>query len=297
MKLETPLSKKLGLRYPLVAAPMFLISNKEMLVAGAEAGILPCMPSLNARTPEAFREDLNWVRTKTDKPIGINLTIGLTPPERVEADLQTCIDLKVPVIVTSYGNPSALAKRAHEHGITVFHDVISLKHAQKAVGAGVDAIIAVAAGAGGHAGTISPFALVPWLRDELQVPIIAAGAISTGAQVVASLALGAELCYLGTRFIASTECGATDQYKHLVTHSSPEDLVYTDKVSGVNANFFKATIPENFTADRSPEGAKRWKDIWSAGHGVAQIHSVKPMSAIVEDLAREAHDTLARLTA
>lgn len=296
MKLETPLSKKLGLRYPLVAAPMFLISNKEMLVAGAEAGILPCMPSLNARTPEQFREDLKWVRAKTDKPIGINLTIGLTPPERVEADLQTCIDLKVPVVVTSYGNPSALVKRAHEHGITVFHDVISLKHAQKAAAAGVDAIIAVAAGAGGHAGTLSPFALFPWLRAELHVPIVGAGAISTGAQVVATLALGAELCYLGTRFIASTECGATDPYKQLVVNGSPEDLVYTDKVSGVHANFFKSTIPENFSADRTPEGAKRWKDIWSAGHGVAQIHSIKPMGEIVEDLAREAHDTFARLT-
>ena len=296
MKLETPLSRKLGLKYPIVAAPMFLISNKEMLVAGAEAGILPCMPSLNARTAEQFREDLKWVRSKTDKPIGINLTIGLTAPERVDADLQTCIDLKVPVIVTSYGNPTVHAKRAHDHGITVFHDVISLKHAQKAVGAGVDAIIAVAAGAGGHAGTISPFALVPWLAEELKVPIIAAGSIGTGAQVVASLALGAELCYLGTRFIASKECGATDQYKQLVVSSSPEDIVYTDKVSGVSANFFKSTVPENFSADRSPEGAKRWRDIWSAGHGVAQIHAVKSMSEIVEDLAREAHDTFARLT-
>ncbi len=294
MKLETALSKKLGLKYPFVAAPMFLISNKEMLLAGAEAGILACMPSLNARTPEKFREDLAWVRARTDKPIGINLTIGLTPPERVEQDLSACLEFGVPVILTSYGNPTAVTKRAHEHGRLVFHDVISLAHGKKAVAAGVDAIIAVAAGAGGHAGRISPYALVPWLAEELKVPILAAGCISDGRQVVASLSLGAELCYIGTRFIASTECAAADAYKQMVVDAGPEDVVYTDAVSGIHANFLKATVPENFTADRSPDGAKRWKDIWSAGQGVAQIHSIKPMGAIVEDLAREAHDTLGR---
>ncbi len=292
MKLETPLSKKLGLKYPFVAAPMFLISNKEMVLACAEAGILGCMPSLNARTPEQFREDLAWLRAKTDKPIGINLTIGLTPPERIEQDLAACLEFDVPVLVTSYGNPTELVKRAHEKQRLVFHDVISLQHGKKAVGAGVDAIIAVGAGAGGHAGRISPFVLVPWLKEELKVPIIAAGCISDGRQVVASLSLGAELCYLGTRFIASTECGAVDAYKKMVVDAGPEDVVYTDAVSGIHANFLKATVPENFVADRSHEGAKRWKDIWSAGQGVGLIHEIKPIGAIVEDLAREAHDTL-----
>lgn len=296
MKLETSLSKKLGLKYPFVAAPMFLISNKEMLVASAEAGILGCMPSLNARTNEKFREDLAWVRSKTDKPIGINLTIGLTPKDRLEADFEACVEFGVPVILTSYGNPTDYVKRAHDAGRLVFHDVITLAHGKKAVSAGVDAIIAVAAGAGGHAGRISPFVLVPWLKEELKVPIIAAGCISDGRQVVASLSLGAELCYLGTRFIASSECGAADAYKEMVVSAGPEDVVYTDAVSGIHANFLKATVPENFSPDRSPEGAKRWKDIWSAGQGVGLIHSVKPMGAIVEDLAREAHDTLQGLT-
>jgi nitronate monooxygenase len=291
MKLETSLSKKLGLKYPFVAAPMFLISNKEMLVAAAEAGILGCMPSLNARTIEKFREDLAWVRSKTDKPIGINLTIGLTPKERLEADFAACLEFGVPVILTSYGNPTDYVKRAHEAGRLVFHDVISLQHGKKAAGAGVDALIAVAAGAGGHAGRISPFVLFPWLQEELKVPLIAAGCISDGRQVVASLSLGAQLCYLGTRFIASTECGAVDAYKQLVVSSGPEDIVYTDAVSGIHANFLKATVPENFSPDRSPEGARRWKDIWSAGQGVGLIHDIKPMAAIVEDLAREAHDT------
>ncbi len=293
MKLSTPLAKKLGLKYPFVAAPMFIVSNKEMIVAAAEAGILGCMPSLNARTAATFREDLAWIRKHTDRAFGINITLGLTPPERVEADMALCIEFGVPVILSSYGNPTALVKQAHEHKRLVFHDVIGLSHGRKAVAAGVDGIIAVGAGAGGHAGRISPFVLVPWLKRELAVPILAAGCISDGRQVVASLSLGAELCYIGTRFIASTECGASDAYKESVVKASPEDIVYTDAVSGIHANFIKHTVPENFTPDRSPEGSKRWKDIWSAGQGVGLIHEVKPMGAIVEDLAREAHDTLA----
>jgi nitronate monooxygenase len=296
MRLSTDLSKKLGLRYPFVAAPMFLISNKEMLLASAEAGILGCMPSLNARTPQQFRDDLAWVRARTDKPIGINLTIGLTPKERIEEDLTACLEFDVPVILTSYGNPAEVVKRAHEKQRLVFHDVISLHHGKKAVAAGVDAIIAVAAGAGGHAGRISPYVLIPWLAEELKVPILAAGCISDGRQVVASLSLGAQLCYLGTRFIASTECGAVDAYKQLVVDAGPEDVVYTDAISGIHANFLKATVPPDFTPDRSPEGAKRWKDIWSAGQGVGLVHDVKPIGAIVEQLAKEAHDVLAGLT-
>jgi nitronate monooxygenase len=297
MKLTTPLMTKLGLRYPFVSAPMFIISNKEMIVAAAEAGILGTMPSLNARTAEQLRADLAWIRQRTDRAFGINITIGLTSPERVEADMDLCIEFGVPVIITSYGNPTALVKRAHESrpgrdSIHVFHDVIGLAHGKKAVAAGVDAIIAVAAGAGGHAGRISPYVLVPWLKEELKVPILAAGCISDGRQVVASLSLGADLCYIGTRFIASTECGATDGYKESVVSAGPEDIVYTDAVSGIHANFLAHTIPAGFTPDRSPEGSKRWKDIWSAGQGVGLIHEVKPMSSIVEDLAREAHDTL-----
>jgi len=298
MKLTTPLMTKLGLKYPFVSAPMFIISNKEMIVAAAEAGILGTMPSLNARTAEQLRADLAWIRQRTDRAFGINITIGLTSPERVAADMDLCIEFGVPVIITSYGNPTALVKRAHESRpgadkIHVFHDVIGLAHGRKAVAAGVDAIIAVSAGAGGHAGRISPYVLVPWLKEELKVPILAAGCISDGRQVVASLSLGADLCYIGTRFIASTECGAADDYKKSVVAAGPEDIVYTDAVSGIHANFIAHTIPEGFTPDRSPEGSKRWKDIWSAGQGVGLIHSVKPMSAIVEDLAREAHDTLA----
>jgi nitronate monooxygenase len=292
---HTPLSSRLGLRYPIVAAPMFLISNREMIVAAADAGILGSMPSLNARTSEKLNEDLAWIRAKTDKPIAINVTIGLTDKERLMHDVELCFAHGVDVLITSYGDPTAIVKEAHARKVTVFHDVIHLKHAKKAESAGVDAIIGVSAGAGGHAGTISPFAFIPYLDENVSVPIIAAGCISTGKQIVASLALGAELCYLGTRFIPSTECGADPRYKQMVVDATPEDIIYTDKVSGVHASFLKSTVPNDQSPEGGPSGAKRWKDVWSAGQGVAEITDVRPMGEIVEQLVREYHDAKAAL--
>lgn len=296
--MRTDLSARLGLRYPIVAAPMFLLSTKEMIVAAAEAGILGTMPTLNARTPEALRGDLEWIRARTDRPFGLNLTIGLTEPARREQDMALVEEFEVPVLITSYGDPTAYVRRAHARGITVFHDVIHLQHAQKAAAAGADAIIGVSAGAGGHAGRISPYVLYPYLRSHLSVPVIAAGCISTGEQIAASLALGASLVYLGTRFIASAECPAPAAYKQLVLNAVPEDLVYTDEVSGTHANFFKQTLPSHPDYDPSLAGedaGKRWKAIWSAGQGAALIDEVKPIGAIVEDLVREYHDAVARL--
>ena len=293
---STPLSRRLGLKYPLVAAPMFIISNREMLVACAEAGILGSMPSLNGRTLEAFRADLAWVRERTDKPFAINLTIGLTDPARLQEDVKACFEFEVPVMITSYGNPTPLVQAAAGRGVTIFHDVINLRHAHKAQAAGVDAIIGVSQGAGGHAGTVNPYVLLPWLRANLEVPVIAAGCISGGEQVAAALALGAELAYMGTRFIASTECGASDRYKQTVVDATHDDIVYTDEVSGIHANFLKQTLPDASNPDRSPEGSKKWKDIWSAGQGVSTIHEVKPIAEIVEDIVREYHDAVARLS-
>ncbi|MBV1859795.1 MAG: nitronate monooxygenase [Nannocystaceae bacterium] len=292
---STPLSRKLGLTYPLVAAPMFIISNKEMIVAAAQAGILGTMPSLNARTPEQFESDLKWIREKTDKPFGINVTIGLTDPERLQQDIELCLEYEVPVLLTSYGNPTSIVKQAHEHGVTVFHDVIQLRHAQKAQQAGVDGIIAVSQGAGGHAGRVNPYVLIPYLRRSVNVPIISAGCISGGDQVAAALSLGAELAYMGTRFIASAECGAPQAYKDMITEATHDDIVYTDQVSGVHANFIKQTLPEEGTPTSGPEAAKRWKDIWSAGQGVSLIQYVAPIEDIVQAIVREYHDAVARL--
>jgi nitronate monooxygenase len=277
---------------------MFIVSNKEMIVAAAEAGVLGTMPTLNARTPEALRADLEWIRARTDKPFGLNLTIGLTEESRRETDMQLVEEFEVPVLITSYGNPTEYVRRAKKSGVHVFHDVINLQHAKKAESAGVDAVIGVASGAGGHAGKVSPYVLIPYLKENLSVPIIAAGCISTGQQIAASLALGAELVYMGTRFIASEECQAEQAYKQMVVEAVPEDIVYTDQVSGTHANFFKKTIPSH--PDYEPgiggDEAKRWKSIWSAGQGSALIHEVKPVGLIVEDLVREYHDAVARLS-
>jgi len=293
-RIRTPLAERIGLQYPIVCAPMFIISNKEMILAAAEAGILGAMPSLNCRTREEFREALSWIRARTARPFAINLTIKLTEPERLESDFQTCLEFGVPVIITSYGNPADIARRAHEKGAVVFHDVIHLKHALKAQESGADAIIGVAAGAGGHAGTTSPYVLYPYLRANLKIPVIAAGCIATGRQLAASLSLGAELAYMGTRFIASTECGADEAYKQGVIGGTPEDIVYTDTVSGVHANFLRDTVPGYERVDRAAVqgevqqgGARKWKDIWSAGQGIALAKDIKPIGAIVEDIVRE----------
>ncbi len=266
---------------------MFLISNREMLVACAEAGILGAMPSLNARTSDAFAADLRWIRDRTDGPFAINVTIGLTEPDRLERDVQLILEHEVPVIITSYGDPTPIVAQAHDRGLMVLHDVIHLKHALKAQSAGVDAIIGVSQGAGGHAGRVNPYVLIPHLRRHLDVPVVAAGCISGGDQVAAALALGAELAYIGTRFIASTECGAPDRYKELVIGSTHDDVVYTDAVSGVHANFLRQTLPDAHQAGHPPDDAKRWRDIWSAGQGVSLVDAVKPITEIVTDIMTE----------
>ena len=292
--LVTPLSERIGLKYPLVCAPMFLISNPAMLIAAARAGILGAMPSLNGRSNEQFREMLAQVKAATDAPFAINMTIGLTDPERLEADLQACIDYGVKVLITSYGDPTPIVERAHRHGMIVMHDVVSLRHARKAQAAGVDAVIGVSAGAGGHAGSISPMAFIPWLSDELDVPVAAAGCIGSGAQVLSALGLGAQLCYMGTRFIACEESPAVADYKAMLADATPEDIVYTDAVSGIPANFLRATLPAQNAIDEQST-RKRWRDIWSAGQGVAQIHQAPAMQDIVQDVMQGYYQSLARL--
>ena len=294
LSVTTPLSERIGLKYPLVSAPMFLISTPEMLISSAQAGILGAMPSLNGRSPEDFKAMLNEVSQSTTAPFAINLTIGLTDHERIKSDLHACIDHGVKVLITSYGDPTHIVKEAHRHGMIVLHDVISLKHALKAQKAGVDAIIGVSAGAGGHGGTLSPFAFIPWLKSSLSIPVVAAGAISTGSQVLSALSLGAELCYMGTRFIVADECSASEAYKHMVQEANPEQITYTDDISGIHANFLSASLPEKGPKTReSPR--KRWRDIWSAGHGVGQIHQRGSLQSIVNEIMTEYHVSLSQM--
>jgi nitronate monooxygenase len=279
-RIDTVLGQKLGLRYPIVAAPMFLVSNVDMVVAADAAGIIGAFPSLNFRTTEELRAGLAEVKARGATRFGVNIIIKA--PRAME-DLAACLEAQTPLIITSLGDPTPVIQAAHARGALVFCDVINLKHAQKAEAAGADAVIAVAAGAGGHAGTITPFVLIPWLRRELKIPVIAAGGIATGAQVVASLALGAELAYVGTRFIASTESPAPEAYKQMIVKLGPEDIVYTPEVSGHNANFMRPSLEAWIQGGKSG-GA--WKGVWSAGQNVALIDQVKPVGAIVDDLVR-----------
>lgn len=282
----TRLTRMLGIRYPIIAAPMFLVSNPDMLVEVGEAGAIGTMPALNARSTDGFREAVREIKRRTNAPFGVNLM--LLGNDRLQADLAVCFEERVPLIITSLGDPTELIGRAHEHGIKVFCDVVNLRHARKAHAAGADALIAVASGAGGHAGPVSPFVLVPWLASTLDVPVVAAGGIATGQGVAAALALGAEAAYLGTRFIASTESPAHEGFKQAILEASPEDIEYTPEVTGHHANFLRGSL-ESWRAAKQEGGSevKRWRDVWSAGHTVGLIDRVKPCREIVAELVAE----------
>ena len=278
-KIETEVTKMLGIRYPVIGAPMFLVSTPKLMAEIGNAGGIGCMPSLNLRTGEEFREALRETKRLTDAPFGVNFPI--LGNWRLEEDLQTCIEEGVRLIVTSLGDPTEVIRTAHANDIFVYCDVINMKHAKKVEAAGCDAIIAVGAGAGGHAGAITQYVLVPWLVDAVKVPVIASGAIADGRGLAASLALGAQAAYVGTRFIATPESPADERYKQMIVEASPEDIVYTNKISGHNANFLKASVEES--------GGKggAWKDVWSAGHTVGLIHDIKPAGQIVADMVSE----------
>ncbi len=286
---HTPLSKELGLKYPIVSAPMFLVSNADMLVEASKVGILGAMPALNARTHEDFRNLLEDVNARAKGPYAINLMIKFDGG-RLDDDLNACIEHKVPVIITSLGLPTDVVKKAHQHGMLVFHDVINERHAKKVDAIDIDGIIAVAYGAGGHAGLLNPFVLAPYLRDRVKAPIILSGCINGGRQVLASLSLGAQLAYVGTRFIATTESGAQEDFKEMMLSHGPEDLVYSDEVSGTKANWLKASYDKFKEALARGEKVNRWKDVYSSGQGVGLIGGVKPLKEVVEDMVAEYWD-------
>ncbi|MFP5501019.1 MAG: NAD(P)H-dependent flavin oxidoreductase [Candidatus Sericytochromatia bacterium] len=283
---STAITRMFGIRYPIIAAPMFLVSNPDMVVAVGEAGGLGTMPALNARSTEAFREAIREIKRRSDAPFGVNLI--LLNNDRLEADMAVCLEERVPLLITSLGNPSEVIARAHERGIKVFCDVVNLRHAQKAEAAGADAVIAVAAGAGGHAGTTSPFVLVPYLKDQLGIPVVAAGGIADGRTVAAALALGAEAAYLGTRFIASSESPVEQAFKQAIVEAGPEDIVYTAAVTGHPANFLKESLARFEAAQAAGDSElKRWRDVWSAGQTVGLIDQVQPCAAIMAQLVAE----------
>ncbi len=302
---------------PIIAAPMFLVSGPDLVVETCRGGIVGTFPSLNQRTNEGYdawlteiQDRLATIEAETGRkpaPFGVNIVVHKSN-SRLQADLATTIKHKVPLIITSLGAAKEVVDAVHSYGGLVFHDVINMKHARKAAEAGVDGLIAVAAGAGGHAGTLSPFAMVSEIRQFFEKTIILSGVMSHGHEVAAARAMGADFAYLGTRFIATHEAMADEGFKEMIVESSSADIVYTPAISGVNANFLRPSIvaagrdPDNLTVDANSalhlEGeAKVWKDIWSAGQGVGGIHDIPSTAELCARLTAEYRGAIAALAA
>lgn len=291
-----------NLKVPAIAAPMFLVSGPQLVIEACRAGVVGTFPALNQRSTEGFDDWLSEIGEALDEsstPYGVNLIVHRTNP-RVQADLEVCVKHEVPLIITSLGAVSELVAAVHSYGGVVFHDVTNLRHARKAAGAGVDGLIAVCAGAGGHAGTMSPFALTSEIRKFFDGTLILAGSISEGRQIAAARMMGADLAYLGTRFIATQESLAPDDYKKMVVGAVAKDIVYTSAISGVHANFLGPSLAAN---DLDPEALKKfeaqpnlkpiddevkaWKTVWSAGQGVGSIEDVPSVAELCARLIEE----------
>ena len=297
------------LSLPAIAAPMFLISGPKLVVECCKNGIIGTFPALNQRTSEGFEEWLVEIKSELEKfesetgkktaPFGVNLIVHPTNP-RLEADIKLCIKHKVPLIITSLGAVSMVVDAIHSYGGLVFHDIIKKRHAEKAAEAGVDGLILVAAGAGGHAGTINPMTLVAEIKKFYHKTIILSGCISTGRDIASALQMGADLAYMGTRFINTAESRATDEYRQMIIDAGASDVIYTAAISGVHANFLGASLKaaglteEDLKKDTKIDfgkeldtEAKAWKTIWSAGQGSAMIDNSIPVAELVATLKSE----------
>ena len=301
------------LTLPLIAAPMFLASGPELVIACCKAGIVGTFPAKNQRTTDGLEAWLNQITTRLRDheqqtgnpaaPFGVNLIVHKSN-DILADELALCKKYNVPLIITSLGAVSDLVRQIHDYGGLVFHDVINLRHAQKASVAGVDGLIAVCAGAGGHTGQASPFGLINEIRASFDGTVLLSGALSTGADIAAAQMMGADLAYMGTRFISTRECLSPDGYKQMIVEAAASDIVLTDAVTGVNANFIKQSLtqagydPENLAEhgevdinkeladalDPRQNSAKPWRDLWSAGHGVGSISDSPPVAELVQRL-------------
>src|SRR6056297_79755 len=295
-----------NLSLPVIAAPMFLISGPKLVVECCKNGIVGTFPALNQRTSEGFEEWLIQIKSelkafeeetgKKPAPFGVNLIVHQTNP-RLEADVKLCVKHQVPLVITSLGAVSQVVDAIHSYGGLVFHDIIKKRHAEKAAEAGVDGLILVSAGAGGHGGTINPMSLIAEVKKFFDKTIILSGCISTGRDVASALQMGADLAYMGTRFINTEESKATEEYRKMIIDAGASDVVYTAAISGVHANFLAASLQaagiseEDLKKDTKIDfgkeldtEAKAWKTIWSAGQGVTTIDDVLPVSKLVGDL-------------
>ena len=317
-----PENLKSQLRLPLIGAPMFIVSQPALVIAQCTSGIIGSFPALNAR-PQSLLED--WIRQIKDAlaqyreehpgvpvaPFAVNQIVHASNT-RLYADMETCVKHEVPIIITSLRPPDEVVQAVHGYGGLVFHDVISLRHAQKAMQQGVDGIIAVCAGAGGHAGLLSPFALLKEIRREFDGVLILSGCMSNGADILAAQAMGADLAYMGTRFIATDEAHAMNEYKQMIVDSKAADIVYSSYFSGVAGNYLKGSVTRaGFDADHLPEGdlssmdfgkgdaneVKAWRDIWSAGQGSGSVDAVLPVAELIRRMQEEYQQARTRLAA
>jgi nitronate monooxygenase len=294
------------LRLPLIGAPMFIVSVPDLVVAQCTAGIVGSFPALNARPQERLEEWIVDIKTRVaaykesnpDAPVApfaVNQIVHGSNT-RLMADMEVCVRHEVPIVITSLRPPGDVVAAVHRYGGLVFHDVISLRHAHKAMEQGVDGVIAVCAGAGGHAGPLSPFALVKEIRREFDGIVILSGAMSSGADIVAAQAMGADLAYIGTRFIATREANASSDYKQMIVSSQSADIVYTPVFTGVHGSYLRGSIenagldPDNLPdpdlsamdfASSAKSDAKAWRDIWGAGQGVGNIDDILPAHDLV----------------
>jgi len=308
MSLPDHIRKQLVL--PAFCAPMFLVSTPELVREACIAGLIGGLPRHNARSLEQFESWLQQIHSarqqaaEEGRPTGV-LAVNLAskaPAEEMEANLALCQSYGVDIIVNATGNPAELTKRSHDHGLLVFADAINLRFAEKAIAAGVDGITAIGSGGGGHSGTLSHFALVPKIREMFDGTIVMAGCVSNGAAIRAAEILGADLAYMGTRFIATRESGATEAYKALLQSESANDLIYTDRVSGIAANWLQSSLrgaglnpdqlPEwepgkPYGQTQLPAEAKPWINIWSAGQGIELIEDIPSVKELVNRLSDE----------
>ena len=292
-----PASLQNGLKLPVIAAPMFLVSGPDLVVECCNSGVIGTFPSLNQRTTEGYREWLHEIKgrlTPDAAAFGVNHIVHPTNP-RLMADMMVSVEEKVPLIITSLGAVRDVVDAVHGYGGVVFHDIANVRHARKAAQAGVDGLILVANGAGGHAGVVNPFALIEEVRSFFDGTIILSGCLSTGRDVAGATMLGADFAYMGTRFISTTESQAQEEYKQMIVDAGASDITYTPAVSGIPANFLTPsliangidpkTLPEH-KLDMADE-AKAWKTVWSAGQGAGAVHDILPTAELVGRLRDE----------
>lgn len=318
MALPSLLKNRLSL--PVVGAPLFIISNPDLVIAQCKAGIVGSFPALNARPAEVLDQWLTRIVEELDRhnqanpdrpaaPFAVNQIVHRSN-DRLMHDVEMCVKHKAPIVITSLGAREEVNEAIHSYGGLVFHDIINNMFARKAVQKGADGLIAVAAGAGGHAGTTSPFALVQEIREWFDGPLLLSGSIANGASVLAAQAMGADLAYVGSAFIATEEANADPRYKQMIVDAASSDIVYSSLFTGVHGNYLKPSIanagldPDNLPeADASKmsfgsggnERLKAWKDIWGCGQGIGAVKDVVPAAEVVARLTREYGGARARL--